>query len=78
MLRLCRDFALTGDEHAKEVMIEAAESLVDRYNEGVSLVSRSGARLPGCAHGLGCCLGWVYQELGSNDQDERNQKVYSR
>ena len=27
---------MTGDEHAKDVLIEAAESLVDRYNEGVS------------------------------------------
>lgn len=30
-----RDYELTGDEHAKEVLIAAAESLVDRYNEGV-------------------------------------------
>lgn len=34
---LGRDYELTGNEHAKDVMIEASESLVDRYHEGVSL-----------------------------------------
>lgn len=30
-----RDFGLTGNQHAKEVVLDAAESLVDRYSEGV-------------------------------------------
>ncbi len=30
-----RDFELTGDEHAREVVVAAADSLVDRYDEGV-------------------------------------------
>ena len=44
--------------------IEAAESLATRYNEGVSLDSRSEARLFGCTHGLadavqaGCIRSW--------------------
>lgn len=44
---------LTGDEHAKEVMLEASESMVDRYSPSVSLRSelsltcRPGASDPG-------------------------------
>jgi hypothetical protein len=33
-----RDYALTGDEHAREVVVKAAESLVDRFSEGVSII----------------------------------------
>jgi hypothetical protein len=31
-----RDMELTGDAHARKVVIEAAESMVDRFSEGVS------------------------------------------
>ncbi len=32
----CSDYLMTGDEHAKEVVIEASESLLDRYKPSVS------------------------------------------
>ena len=32
-----RDYQLTGNEHGKEVMIEASESMLDRYNPVVSV-----------------------------------------
>ena len=41
LMLLVRDFELTGDEHAKAVMIEAAESLMDRYNPTVGPPSTS-------------------------------------
>lgn len=37
--RSCRDFALTGDEEAKRVLIDAADSLVELYTPEVSLTA---------------------------------------
>lgn len=33
---MCRDLEFTGSEEGREVLIEAAESLVDRYDPKVS------------------------------------------
>lgn len=35
--RAFRDFALTGDEEAKRVLVDAADSLVELYTPQVSL-----------------------------------------
>jgi hypothetical protein len=54
----CREYDLMGDQHAKEVVIEAAESLVDRFSEGVS------RPVPIYWRSILKCLGGVYQILG--------------
>lgn len=49
---------MTGSEDAKQVVITAADSLVDRFSEKVSLVS---------AQVLYKCtdrIDWMYQKLG--------------
>ena len=65
---IVRDHNTTGSESAKQVVITAADSLVDRYSDKVSFPRSEGRE-------LNQCLGRLYQELGRIQREGQGERV---
>jgi hypothetical protein len=63
---------MTGSEDAKQVVITAADSLVDRFSDKVRCDASRGL-MPGLM-----LSDWVYQELGRAPRKAHGQGVQSR